>query len=201
VNSNVLAVLLAAGSGSRWSASGGQGHKLTAKLHDGRVVFEAALHTAMHACEHESTQLIVVTGAADVSPHVLAGTLLVHNPNWADGQASSLRCAIQFAEVRGFDSIVVGLGDQPWIGVASWQRVIQRLGGPGLPIVIPTIDGVRGQPVGLRSSHWAELPVSGDEGARSLIRRSPYLVEELVCDGDVRSLLDIDTPGDLTPPT
>jgi molybdenum cofactor cytidylyltransferase len=200
VKLKVLAVLLAAGSGSRWIAGGGEGHKLTAKLPDGRVVFAAALDAAVNACTHESIPLIVVTGAADVLRFVPAGIQMVHNPNWADGQASSVQCAIRFAETVGSESIVVGLGDQPWMGAAAWRQVIKRLREPGLPIVIPTFDGVRGQPVGLRSSIWAELPASGDEGARSLIRRSPYLVEELVCDGDIRSLLDIDTPGDLTPP-
>jgi molybdenum cofactor cytidylyltransferase len=194
-----LAVLLAAGSGSRWSTAGGRGHKLTAVMADAQTVFQASLGAAREAAASARIPILIITGAVDLTPWIASSVLTVHNSDWADGQATSLRCATRYAERHGFDSVVVGLGDQPWISPAMWLAVVERLQTPGLPIVIPTIDGVRGQPVGLRSSHWAELPVTGDEGARSLARKDPCLVEELVCVGDTRSLTDIDTPGDLSP--
>ncbi len=190
----ILAVLLAAGRGSRWTNAGGAGHKLLALMADGRTVFETAL-----AAVPPDVSLAVVTGAADLAPYIPASVIQLHNENWATGQASSVRVATAYAEQMGHTAIVVGLGDQPWITSHSWQVVIDRLKTPGRPILIPTINGVRGQPVGLRSSHWGELPAMGDEGARALARQEPMLVEEVVCLGDTRSLIDIDRPSDLSP--
>ena len=81
---NVLAVVLAAGGGTRFA---GSVHKLLAER-DGRTVVEHAI-----AAAHEALgDVLVVTGAAPLPDAVTAmsGVRLVHNPNWADGQATSL---------------------------------------------------------------------------------------------------------------
>lgn len=186
----VAAILLAAGGGTRF---GGQDHKLLALL-DGRPVVSWALAAAMDAGFNE---VIVVQGAVDLAAvvddaaarHGRAPTL-ISNPNWEQGQATSLQQAVAHARDRGHSAVVVGLGDQPHVGVSPWRTV----GATSGSIVAATFDGARRPPVKLDQSVWDRLPVAGDDGARGLMRAHPDLVSEVPCSGDPR---DIDTVYDL----
>jgi CTP:molybdopterin cytidylyltransferase MocA len=182
------AVLLAAGSGSRF---GGDVHKLLAPLR-GRTVLAHALEGARGAGLDE---VIVVLGAltpeqADLPDDVT----VVVNQDWAEGQAGSLRVGVQVARAHGHDAVVVGLGDQPMVGPATWQAVAA---GRAAPIVVADYGrGRRRPPVRLGSSVWDLLPAGGDEGARALMRSRPDLVAAVACPGDPA---DVDTPEDLRP--
>lgn len=177
-------MLLAAGGARRFT---GTTHKLLAPL-DGRPVYE---HALQHLIDADIGTTIVVLGA--VSLPLPQGVVAVHNPRWADGQATSLQAAIAAADQLGADAIVVGLADQPFIPAEAWRAVAGA--DDGHPIVVTTFDGVRGpNPVRLHRSVWAQLPHDGDEGARSLIRTLPSSVFEVECVG---SGADIDTPEDL----
>src|SRR5262245_58621720 len=94
---NVLAVVLAAGGGTRFA---GSGHKLLAER-DGRTVVEHAVTSAHQALGG----VLVVTGAVELPAAVssVAGVRLLPNPRWADGQATSLATAI--ADVTADDTI------------------------------------------------------------------------------------------------
>lgn len=182
---NVLAVVLAAGGGSRFA---GSGHKLLAER-DGRTVVEHAVDAAREALG----EVLVVTGAARLPDGVTTapGVRLIHNPRWADGQATSLATAITFATADDtVDAVVVGLGDQPDIPADAWRRVASS----AAPIAIATYDGRRRNPVRLHRSVWPLLPTTGDEGARALTRLRAELVEEVPCSG---SPDDIDTLEDV----
>jgi CTP:molybdopterin cytidylyltransferase MocA len=63
--------------------------------------------------------------------------------------------------------------------------------------VVPRIEGLPGQPVGLRREIWPLLPETGDAGARAIIRAQPHLVDELPWQGTLRDRTDVDTPEDL----
>jgi molybdenum cofactor cytidylyltransferase len=182
---NVLAVVLAAGGGSRYA---GTGHKLLAER-DGRTIVEHAVAAAAEAVG----DVLVITGAARLPPRVAAmpGVRLVHNPAWADGQATSLTAAIAIATADDtIDAVVVGLGDQPDITPEAWRRVAAS----AAPIAIATYAGGRRNPVRLHRSVWPLLPTTGDEGARALTRLRADLVEEVPCSG---SPDDIDTLEDV----
>lgn len=189
-HTDTVAVVLAAGGGSRFA---GPGHKLLAEL-DGRRIVDAAITAAVAA---DIGPVVVVTGPADLG-HVTElreGTertevTLVHNPDWADGQAGSLQVAISVATRLGADAIVVGLGDQPFVRADAWRAVAASRA----PIAIASYDGRRRNPVRLHRSVWHLLPTHGDEGARSLIRLRADLVEPVPCQG---SAADIDTREDL----
>jgi CTP:molybdopterin cytidylyltransferase MocA len=182
--SSVLAVVLAAGGGSRFA---GAGHKLLVER-DGRTVVEYAVSSA-----HEALgDVLVVSGAAQLPPGLIAmpGVRVVHNPRWEDGQATSLATAVALAEDDAIDALVVGLGDQPGITPEAWRRVAASTA----PIAIATYDGRRRNPVRLHRSIWRLLPTTGDEGARALTRLRADLVEEVPCSG---SPDDIDTLEDV----
>ena len=199
----VVAVVLAAGAGTRFRQDGGDGgHKLSAKLSGSgrsaagsegaaadRTVLEAALD---HVLDASIGPVVVVTGAApDVVPaHQREAVVIHHNPRWADGQITSLRAGIDAARALGAEAVVVGLGDQPFIDPAAWRAVAAADG----PIAVATYDGRRGNPVRLTADVWELLPTTGDEGARALMRVRPELVREVPCIG---SPTDIDTTEDL----
>ena len=181
------AILLAAGRGSRFAASSdAQTHKLLADLR-GRPVYEWALEAVLAA---RPQQLIVVTGAA---PLRLPSTVTeVHNPRWAEGQATSLHAGVAAAAQLGVPRVVVGLADQPFITADAWREVARA--GIDAAIAVATYEGRRGNPVALDRSVWDLLPSEGDQGARSLFSLRPDLVREVACKG---SSADIDTMEDL----
>lgn len=181
---SIAAVLLAAGGGSRFE---GDTHKLLAPFRQ-KTVFAWALGNIPAEVFDD---VIVVTGAVDLADHLPAAVVQVHNPRWADGQATSLHLAVEVAADRGHDAVVVGLGDQPMIPADAW-RVIATDG--AAPIIVATYDGRRRNPVRLARSVWHLLPTSGDNGARVLLRKRPDLVLEQPCPGNPG---DIDTLEDL----
>ncbi len=179
-----VAALLAAGGGSRFE---GPNHKLLADF-DGRPIW---LHALAHVLAADFDHVVVVTGAAtlELPAHVIER----HNVNWSDGQASSLRLAIEAARELGAETLTVGLADQPFVTSAAWQAVADA---PATcRIAVAVYDGVAGpHPVRLAASVWPLLPQAGDAGARELLRAHPEWVCRVDCVG---SGADIDTQEDL----
>jgi CTP:molybdopterin cytidylyltransferase MocA len=187
---DTVAVLLAAGSGSRFA---GTTHKLHAPLR-GRTVSAWALDAVLAA---GFRHVVVVTGAtapdlesAEVTTAQGAQVHVVHNDRWQEGQATSVRAGIAAARALGARAVVVGLADQPFVRPDAWTAVAAR----SSPLAVATYAGRRGNPVRLAAEIWDLLPSDGDEGARSLMRLRPELVEEVPCQG---SAADIDTLEDL----
>jgi molybdenum cofactor cytidylyltransferase len=178
-----LAVLLAAGAGSRFD---GSVHKLAAVV-DGRTVLERSVQSALDA---DIGPVVIVAGAVELAHLAPAGVRVIHNPDWAAGQSTSLLAGVAEARRIGADAIVVGLADQPFIEPEAWRRVAASVS----PIAVATYGGKRRNPVRLHRDVWPLLPRAGDEGARSLIRVRTDLIEELPCPG---SPVDIDTVEDL----
>lgn len=188
--STVVAVLLAAGAGSRFV---GSTHKLHSTLR-GNSVLSHAVRSAVNA---GFTHVIVVWGAieplSDATSHPVVTT--VYNPEWQTGQASTLQAGIKAAHSVGATAIVVGLGDQPFVTPADWVAVASSRS-PIAQALYTQADGQKtpGNPVLLTAEVWPLLPTEGDFGARNLISSRPELVEQVLCTG---SPFDIDTIEDL----
>ncbi|MEE2768580.1 MAG: NTP transferase domain-containing protein [Actinomycetota bacterium] len=179
----VAAVVLAAGGASRWD---GQGHKLLAEL-DGQPLASWAIEAASAASLDE---LVIVTGSTDLAELIPTDATVVHNPNWTDGQASSLQVAVTACRVAGHHALVVGLADMPGVLAETWRAVA----GVSEPLATATFAGQRRPPVKIVEELWDELPTVGDQGARGLIADGVYSVTEVACDGRGD---DVDTVGDL----
>jgi CTP:molybdopterin cytidylyltransferase MocA len=183
---STVAVVLAAGAGSRF---GGSTHKLAAPL-DGATV----LHRVLEAVTSVGfAEVLVITGArslAELDPRAPASITEIHHSGWAEGQATTVQVAIGAARERGAGAVVIGLGDQPGIPPAAWAAVAAS----DSPIAVATYAGRRANPVRLAASVWQLLPIQGDEGARTVMRVRPELVEEVPCQGNPG---DIDTVEDL----
>jgi molybdenum cofactor cytidylyltransferase len=182
---STAAVILAAGAGTRFSHKPGE--KLLA-LTRGRPLLAYAIAPAVEAGFDE---LVVVSGAVDLTDLVPDEATLLENGQWQAGQATSLRVAVDWCQRQGHDAVVVGLGDLPGLSTEAWRAVADA---PGGPIVVATYRGRRGHPVRLDADVWPSLPIDGDEGARSLIARHRELVTEVACSGRP---VDIDTREDL----
>jgi molybdenum cofactor cytidylyltransferase len=177
------AVVLCAGGSRRFGLAQS---KLLAAFR-GRPLVSWALE---HAAEAQVGELIVVVGSVDLSGYLPEGVLVVENPAWEWGQATSLQSGIDAARSRGHDAVVVGLGDQPLVPPDAWSAVAAS----DSAIAVATFQGRRTPPTRLAKSVWPLLPRDGDEGARVLMQDRPDLVEEVPCAGDA---LDIDTAEDL----
>jgi CTP:molybdopterin cytidylyltransferase MocA len=180
-----IAVILAAGSSSRFV----DGPKQLARLNGQSLVAIAAQAALDAGC---FASVLVVAGAVLLDGIVPDGVVLVENPLWASGQASSLLAGIAAARAAGAQAVVVGLADQPFVTPEAWQLVSRME--TERPIVAATYAGQRGNPVRLGAEVWDDLPNDGDEGARALLRGRPELVAAVACPGDAS---DVDTVEDL----
>lgn len=183
----LAAAVLAAGASRRFGA----GPKQLAELR-GRPLVAHAVEAALDAGPYAA--VFVVTGAVDLGGALPAGAIPLDNPRWDEGMATSLQVAVHAARVGGFDALVVGLADQPFVGADAWRALADAE--PTHPVMVATYGGQRGNPVRLGQEVWELLPSTGDEGARVVMRGRPELVGEVACPGDA---LDIDTLEDLEP--
>ena len=143
----------------------------------------------------EFDDIYIVAGALNLEDHQVLNLesdaiTIVHNHNFADGQASSLRSGLEIAGYDGYSSITVGLGDMPLVPTEAWKSVAEAKG----KLVTASFAGNHRPPVKIDQELWSLIPISGDEGARSLLRLRPDLLDEVECEGNP---VDIDTRRDL----
>jgi len=140
--------------------------------------------------------VVVVVSDDRTAAAVLDGApMVVRNDAPEQGISSSLQVAVrELTANAAIDAVVVGLGDQPLMGADAYRRVAAAFEN-GAQLAVATYGGVRGNPVLIGRAHWEEaLALTGDEGARVLLRR--HGATEVPCDGTGEPA-DVDTPEDL----
>jgi molybdenum cofactor cytidylyltransferase len=189
---NVAAILLAAGSASRF----GSDKLLHPLLHGVPIAVQAARHLR---AVFDANVFVVVRPEARQLADLLRkeGCEVVPCERAADGMGASLACAVRAAGAA--DAYLVALADMPFIRASSIAAVRDELL-KGSSLAAPYFRARRGHPVGISSRFRDELSrLQGDEGARMLLNsRASEIVKVPV--GDPAVLRDIDTPGDLAPP-
>ncbi|MFZ6845523.1 nucleotidyltransferase family protein [Undibacterium sp. RuTC16W] len=199
-------ILLAAGQGRRFDQSG-QRNKLLQPVSDQQTV---AVSSARHllAALPDSLAVIPASSACSLSPisaipresatTVLAKSLrdtgcdIATCPHAEQGMAASLVYGLQ--QSLDYQGWVIALADMPYVQPSTIRQLLSALES-GADIAVLRYQGKRGNPVAFSRTHLAELLLlSGDQGARDLLRRYP--VVEIDVD-DPGILQDIDRPEDL----
>ena len=168
-------LILAAGSGTRFRASGGSTHKLDALL-DGMAVLERAMQAAQQS---------------GLPWH------LVRKGEGGAGMGDSIAAGVRATpDANGW---LVIPGDLPLVRPATLMQVAQALVQGTHDVVMPFFQGKQGHPVAFSTACFAALTaLHGDKGASPIVRdaRARGQVLDLAVD-DEGVVTDIDTIDDL----
>ncbi|MBX6328799.1 MAG: molybdopterin-binding/glycosyltransferase family 2 protein [Pseudolabrys sp.] len=189
----VAAVVLAAGRSTRMGAI----NKLIAEI-GGKPLVRIAAEQALAS---SARPVIVVTGhQREKVEEALAGlpVRFAYNPDFAEGLGTSLRTGIA-AVPNDVDGAVICLGDMPQVDAALIDRLIAAFDPDrGALIIVPTIEGRRGNPVLWSRRFFSDLrQIQGDVGARHLIASYGEAVVEVPVAGE-SAFVDVDTPESLS---
>jgi molybdenum cofactor cytidylyltransferase len=189
---SVAAVVLAAGQSSRMAPR----HKLLVTDGAGRTMVARVVDAALAS---RARPVLVVTGhrAAEIKA-ALAGrpVQFVTAADHAVGLSASLRAGLGAVPASAAAALVL-LGDMPLVTSASIDRLVESYDpDEGRSIVIPTHDGQWGNPVLWDRRYFpAMMALSGDGGARPLLKQNADAVAEIALDDTV--LRDFDTEESL----
>lgn len=142
--------------------------------------------------------LTVVLGHEAEQAHALIrdlGVSVVRNPNYQDGQMSSVYRGIERLS-RPCDGIMICLADQPLLTPADIDFLIDAFARRSRgSILVPTCRGQRGNPIVLAAEHRAAI-LAGERnlGCKRLIERNPDLIETFET-GNEHFVFDLDTPA------
>lgn len=191
----VAAVILAAGTASRFRAAAGDAiaTKLVAEL-NGKPLIR---HVVEAVLQSRAAPIIVVTGHAENEVRAALkglGMIYVRNDDYASGIASSVKCGV--AQVPDdCDGAFVLLGDMPKVSGALLNQLIDAFeAAPSARAVVPVHEGQRGNPALIARALFREVEkLSGDVGARALLKSAGTDVVEVPIASDAVSF-DVDTP-------
>ena len=190
-NLNIVGLLLAAGSASRFGSD-----KLRHQLPHGVPI---AVQAARHLKAEVSRVVAVVRPDSEEFSRALKqeGCEVVVCENAAQGMGASLACAVK--AVGEADGYLVALGDMPFVRPTTIAAVRDALAA-GAPLAAPYWRARRGHPVGLSKRFYKDLlALRGDAGAKQLLGANESTLVKIPV-GDPGAIRDIDTPGDLAPP-
>lgn len=208
----VAGLILAAGSGRRFTADGGAGSKLLADV-SGRPLIVHAIEGARHA-GLDPLVVVLSPGSEALRAAVIAAdpdVRFVVNIAAASGIASSVTAGLDALRRLPVDgrpddelpgACVVLLADQPGISATAIDAVLAAWRRTGRPARARYDDGL-GHPVVLPRTDWSRIgehlrpaaeDIGADEGARSMLDDLEVL--EVVIAGPAP--VDVDVPNDLT---
>lgn len=190
MKSRPAVIVLAAGAGSRFGASG---HKLTQRL-GASTVLGATLRHAISS--HLPVVVVTTEETAEAARRYVASRDVVvvpamGTPGLPLGMGYSISAGVTARpDATGW---LVLPGDMPLVQTATLHAVAKQL--EHHPVVYAQHRGRRGHPVGFAAELYSELAtLTGDEGAKRLVARYPAHGVEV---NDPGVLVDVDTEADL----
>lgn len=126
---------------------------------------------------------------------VVAGIRTILNRRYREGMGTSIAAGISALPPQ-CEAAVVLLADQPCLGPEAINALIDTYRTTGKPLVASRYGNVVGAPTLIARSLFSEAAaLSGDVGARPLIKKHPELVAEVPIRPEAS--WDVDTPEDL----
>jgi molybdenum cofactor cytidylyltransferase len=179
----ITGLVLAAGASKRL----GQPKQLLP--YGGAPLLGHVLQTA-RSCPLDQLLCVVGGAAAEVRRWVdLRAVEVVENTDYGDGCSSSIASALSHVDSR-CDVLVLILGDQPGVGVANIEALLEGRG--DAPLAACAYSDGRGHPLAFSRSMFGELAeLHGDKGVWKLMDRHAGEVVDVEMDGPVP--LDVDT--------
>ena len=167
----ITAILLAAGLSKRF----GPNNKLLAQI-DGEAMVR---RVASALCASKAGRVVVVLGheAGEVESALLGLPVeTVINPNFSDGQVSSVRAGVAAVgnDALGF---MMCLADQPLLGAADYDDLIDAFTAQPDHVLVPYLSDKRGNPAILPIALRDDILLGGvNVGCRTFIDSHPELV-------------------------
>ena len=186
-------IILAAGQSTRFGKP-----KQLLKLNDKYLlewVLDAALESRLEkillVLGHKYQDILTALGEKTRHPDLQ----IVNNHHYQDGQSTSLQAGLD--QVRDkFPATMFLLGDQPMLDSETIDALLEQFWISGKDIGVPVFEGKRGNPVIFSQKFYGHLPkITGDIGARNIIRDHPENVEEIETNNPL-CFMDIDTQSD-----
>jgi len=115
---------------------------------------------------------VVLGAGADVIRTVAAldSSVVVLNPNWEQGQLSSIRAGLRSLEGIDVDGIILCPVDHPLVSARLVSDLVERFYLNKKAIVLPTYNTRRGHPVIFSKTLFGELLAAPEEkGARAVV--------------------------------
>ncbi|MCM3714258.1 nucleotidyltransferase family protein [Alkalihalobacillus oceani] len=164
---NIWIIILAAGYSRRMGEP-----KLLLPLPDGKPLITRVAGTA---CRAKASGVVLVYNAdvPAVADAVAEFPLVpLANDESRDGMSSSLKAGIHYVKERNAEAAIILLGDQPDMEEAALDQLIELYEKQRYPIIQTVYRTTRSHPVLFSRSFFPELlTVTGDQGARQLIRQ------------------------------
>ncbi len=142
-----------------------------ALLRDGRG--HTFLESAVGALRGGGCDAVVVVGGCHVGEIAAAlpvGAMLVHNPDWEQGQLSSARVGLSSALLLRPTRLVLHVVDQPLLRAADVRRVLAGLGRRDLAVA--SHRGETGHPIALSAAAAARVVRGRGETLREVLEEA-----------------------------
>ena len=188
--SGTVIVVLAGGKGTRFGGSKQLAHFNGVPMlrHVTQICVESGAKTVVICLGSQSDATRVALKGIEVR--------ITETPNWKEGMSETLKSGVRYvhSNLPFADSILVTLGDQPYVTSAHLDELIAFHLNDGDNIVATEYDSVVGVPALFPRSYWSDLlKVEGDIGARTIIRDRKDVIRVTFSPAG----LDVDRPGDL----
>jgi len=170
----LAAVILSGGASSR------MGSPKALLAYQGRPFLEHLLEVTVHP-KIGVRRVVLGAHAEPIAKNiVLAADEIVINPDWENGQLSSIQAALRSLRAtgqmanegttQGTDGLLLCLIDHPLISGALVNELIQQFYATRGKIVLPKYEGSRGHPVIFPAALYEELMRAPmDKGARAVV--------------------------------